>query len=116
LGWTIHSRGEHRRWATVSTSWIAAWGVLAGLEVGRVAAEHELAWGEASDQLLVLDAVVEGPAPVEEIHYTSPIPGIDETVHVARISREARGLPAFAIVIGDADEGSWGNRSGPSNR
>jgi hypothetical protein len=92
----------------VSTSWIAAWGVLAGLEVGRVAAEHELAWGEASDQLLVLDAVVEGPAPLEEIHYTPRIPGIDERVHVAGISREARGLPAFAIVIDDADEGFLG--------
>jgi hypothetical protein len=58
--------------------------------------------------LLVLDAVVESPARLEEIHHTPPIPGIDETVHVARISREARGLPAFAIVIGDADEGFLG--------
>jgi hypothetical protein len=71
--------------------------------------------GEAS-QWLVLDAVMEGPAPLEEIHYTPPRPGIDETVHVARISREARGLPAFAIVSGDTDEGFLGNRSGPSNR
>jgi hypothetical protein len=92
----------------VSTSWIAACGVPARLEVGRVTAEHELAWGEASDQLLVLDAVVERPACLEEIHYTPPIPGIDETVHVARISREARGLPAFAIVIDNADEGFLG--------
>jgi hypothetical protein len=58
--------------------------------------------------LLVLDAVVEGPSRLEEIHYTPPIPGIDETVHVARISREARGLPAFAIVIDNADEGCLG--------
>lgn len=52
----------------------------------------------------------------EEIHYTPPIPGIDETVHVARMSREARGLPAFAIVIVNADEGFLGSHSRPSNR
>lgn len=90
--------------------------VPAGLEVGRVAAEHELACGETSDQLLVLDAVVEGPARLEEIHYTPPIPGIDETVHVARISREARGLPGLPSSSTTRTRGSWGNRSRQSNR
>jgi hypothetical protein len=50
-----------------------------------------------------LDAVVEGPRLWRRSTTRPPIPGIDDTVHVARIiaSRRSAGL---AIVIDDADK------------